>query len=406
MRWMGIDEKLITGDADPFDKFKAWAYTVENIYGNPIYHWTHLELRRYFNINEVLTSKSARDIYTRANLVLQNTYSLKASNIFKKFDVRFLCTADDPTSNLINHKRICDDKEFSCKVIPTFRVDRFLDILDDNWMEAIKELETASNVTIFDCNSLFQALENRLNEFVKMGCVSSDCSTSSFPSIYPKMEEVNLIIEKRIKGLAIEKLEEEAYIGYLLLNLAKLYNKKKIVMAIHLSCIRRNNPWMIEKSGIPIGYDCSDDQLIALNLICFFKKLSLTDEIPKTILFSLNPKDYHTLVSIIGCFQGNGIKGKIQLGPAWWFNDHIDGIEYQMEVLSNLGVFSTFISMLTDSKSFLSFPRHEYFRRIVCNKLGNWMETGRVPNDMDRLITITKNVFYNNAKESTINNYD
>ena len=350
IRTCGFPEERITGNADAWSKFTAWAETMENLIGNPLYHWTHLELQRYFGINDVLNRKNAKKIYEEANKKFSEDPDLTVWGIMKKFNVYAVGTTDDPADDLKWHKVIRD------------------------------------------------ALEKRLDFFVEMGCKASDHALMTCPSTFWSEEDVDRVFKNKIGGQEPTAVEADAYRTFVLSKLAKMYNKKNIAMQLHFASIRDNNKALYNKLGPDTGFDASYDAELAMGVSKFMGALSETNEIPKTIFYSLNPKDYYSLGTLMGCWQGEGVKGKIQLGSAWWFCDHRDGMEEQLKVLANLGSLPSFIGMLTDSRSFLSYSRHEYFRRILCNVIGNWVENGEVPLDMEWLGSIVENISFNNAK--------
>jgi glucuronate isomerase len=397
MRANGVEEKLVTGNGDPFDKFMAWADTMEHSVGNPVYHWTHLELQRYFGIDEVLNKKNAKAIYDEANDKFKNDPSLSVFGIMDKFKVYAVGTTDDPADDLQYHAIIRQEGKCPAKVIPSYRPDKALQIEKATFASYIPTLEKAAGMTIENADDVVAALIKRLDFFVSMGCKASDHALVTCPATFKSAKEVNAIFKHKMEGKTLTAEEVDAYKTYVLTALAKAYHKKDIAMQFHFSSIRDNNQVMFEKLGPDTGYDASDDVEIATDLSAFLKNLSITDEVPKTILYSLNPKDYYPLATLMGCYQG-GVPGKMQLGSAWWFCDHRDGMEEQIKTLANVGLLSRFIGMLTDSRSFLSYSRHEYFRRILCNVLGTWVEDGEVPADMEMLSGMVKDISFGNAK--------
>lgn len=398
MRSNGVPEELITGkNADPFDKFYAWAHTLENALGNPLYHWTHLELQRYFDIHEPLNTKSAKAIYEETNRKFATDANLSVTGIMKKFKVYAVGTTDDPADDLLFHKDIANQKDFPSKVLPSYRPDKALGIEKDTFAEYIAQLAKAASMEINSASDVIAALIARLDFFVEHGCKASDHALITAPAVFKSEQEVNAIFTKKLAGEKLSYEEIEAYKTFVLSALARAYAKRDIAMQLHFAAIRDNNENMFKLLGPDTGFDATHDKEIAENLSAFLSALSATGEVPKTILYSLNPKDYYTLGSLMGCYQG-GMPGKIQLGSAWWFADHKDGMEQQMKVLGNLGLLPRFIGMLTDSRSFLSYPRHEYFRRILCNILGTWAEDGEIPSDADMLSTVVRNISFENAK--------
>ena len=399
MRTCGFDEKLITGDADPFDKFMAWAETMENLIGNPLYHWTHLELQRYFGIYDVLNRKNAKKIYDEANEHFKNNPELSVFGIMKKFKVYAVGTTDDPADDLKYHKIIRDEGKCPAKVIPSYRPDKALNIEKPDFAEYIAKLGAAAGIAIKKTADVVEALEKRLAFFVEMGCRASDHALMTCPHTFWSEECVNKVFEKRMGGEEVTKEESDAWRTYILTALARAYKKNNVAMQLHFAAIRDNNLTMYKLLGPDTGYDASYDENLAYGVAEFFKALSAENSVPKTIFYSLNPKDYYSLGTLMGCYQGDGIKGKIQLGSAWWFCDHRDGMEEQIKVLANLGCLPAFVGMLTDSRSFLSYSRHEYFRRILCNVIGGWADNGEVPNDEEMLGKIVSDISFNNAQK-------
>ena len=398
MRANGTPEALVTGkDADPFDKFMAWASTMEHALGNPLYHWTHLELQRYFGIHEVLNTKNAKAIYDEANRQFKENENLSVKGIMKQFKVYAVGTTDDPADDLAYHGQIAKQADFPAKVIPSYRPDKALNIEKDTFLSYIDSLAKASGKRIERASDVVEALIDRLDFFVSMGCKASDHALITAPSVFKSESEVNAIFAKKRAGATLSFEEVEAYKTYVLTHLARAYAKRDIAMQLHFASIRDNNGMMFAKLGPDTGYDASHDKELAASLSAFLNNLSATGEVPKTILYTLNPKDYYSLVTLMGCYQ-DGIPGKMQLGSAWWFADHKDGMEEQMKILGNIGLLPRFIGMLTDSRSFLSYSRHEYFRRILCNIFGTWAEEGEVPYDLEMLGKVVKDISFGNAK--------
>ncbi len=399
MRTCGFSEDLITGkNADPWEKFYAWAETMENIIGNPLYHWTHLELQRYFGIYDILNRKNARKIYDEANAKLRNDPDLTVWGIMKKFRVYAVGTTDDPADTLEWHRKIKEDGLCPAKVIPSYRPDKALNIEKSEFAEYIGKLADAASMKIESAADVVKALESRLDFFVEMGCRASDHALITCPHTFWSYDRVNAVYEKKMAGEELTKEEADAYRTYIMKNLASFYRKNNVAMQLHFSSIRDNNRKLYRILGPDTGFDASHDVELAEGISAFFGALSENDGIPKTIFYSLNPKDYYSLGTLMGCYQGDGIRGKIQLGSGWWFCDHRDGMEEQIKTLANLGALPLFIGMLTDSRSFLSYSRHEYFRRILCNIIGGWVENGEVPADEEMLGEIVKNISFGNAK--------
>jgi len=405
MRAMGINENLITGDAPSYEKYLAWAQTVENLIGNPLYHWTHLELQRYFDIHEPLTVKSAPSIWEKANALLQ-TPQLSVKGIFEKQNIYAVGTTDDPIDSLDEHRAIANGNasigKIDTRVIPSFRPDKALELGAGDFAEYIESLSKESSVNIKNLDDVLTALEKRLDFFITMGCRSSDHGLEYVPYAEIPVKQIEKALKKSLAGKLITHEESDAYKTIMLSSLADLYSKKDIVMQLHMSVIRNVNTKLLFKTGINTGFDAVNDKRICENLSSLLDLMELECEecgLPKTILYSLNPKDYYPIATIMGGFQGSsGEPGRMQLGSAWWFCDHKDGMEEQMRVLASLGMLPAFVGMLTDSRSFLSYPRHEYFRRIMCNLMGGWAENGEYPNDMEKLTNIAKDISFGNAK--------
>jgi len=405
LRAFGIEEKYITGSAPNYEKFLAWASTVENLIGNPLYHWTHLELQRYFDIYEPLTEKSAPAIWEKANALLQ-TPQLSVKSIFEKMKIYAVGTTDDPVDSLEYHRAIAEGSapigKIATKVIPTFRPDKALEINDAHFIEYIISLSEKSGINIKTPDDVLSALDNRLEFFISMGCRASDHALEYVPYVETSIKDVEKTFKKVMAGKEICKTEADAYKTLMLASLGNIYAAKKIVMQLHLSCIRNVNTKQLIKLGSNTGFDAVNDKKLCENLSALLDLMSLggekADGLPKTILYSLNPKDYYPIATIMGGFQDSSCIGKMQLGSAWWFCDHRDGMEEQLRVLANLGMLPTFIGMLTDSRSFLSYTRHEYFRRVMCNLIGKWVENGEYPNDSAKLEKIVRDISFGNAK--------
>lgn len=401
MRTYGIAEKYITGNAEPYEKFLAWTETVQNLIGNPLYHWTHLELQRYFGIYEPLDKHTAPAIWKKANALLAED-SLSVKGIFDRFKVYAVGTTDDPADTLEYHGAIAKGNapigKTGTKVIPSYRPDKALNVTAPGYAEYITKLSSASGIKIASVDSLIAALENRLDFFVSLGCRASDHGLEYPPFREASESETEATFKKALKGQAITKAEDDAFRARMFIALAKAYAKRDVAMQLHMAAIRNNNPRMFSVLGPDTGYDAAHDHQTSENLAKLLGLMEKDGFLPKTILYTLNPKDYYPLGTLIGCFQGEGVRGKIQLGSAWWFCDHRDGMEEQLRVLGNLGNLPAFIGMLTDSRSFLSYPRHEYFRRILCNMIGDWVENGEFPANMSVLSEIVENVSFGNAK--------
>ena len=397
MRAWGVSEDLITGDGEPYSKFLAWADTVQNLIGNPLYHWTHLELQRYFHIDTPLNKNSAKEIWDKCNALLQ-TKEFSVRNLLRMQNVAVLCTTDDPADTLEWHRKIKDDG-FEISVLPSFRPERAMGIEKDGFREYMEKLSAASGMDIRSVRDLINALDNRLQFFTECGCRVSDHSLEG--SFYRKATEADAdrLFTKRIQGETLTDEEIAQYKGFLLTGLGRLYHKHDIVMQLHIGATRNNSTRFFEKIGADSGFDSLNDFNYATELCALLNEMDKTDELPRTILYCLNPKDLRMLTATAGNFCGNesGIKGKVQPGAAWWFCDHKNGIEDQIESFSDMGLIATSVGMLTDSRSFLSFPRHEYYRRILCNKIGTWVENGEYPADMEYLAGMVRGISGENA---------
>lgn len=401
MRANGVSEKLITGDGDSYEKFLAWADTVQNSIGNPLYHWTHLELKRYFNIDETLSPATAEKIWNVGNEQLKKPdYSVR--NLLRMQNVEVLCTTDDPIDDLKYHKLLAQDKTLGFTVLPTFRPGFVLDIENPHFSDYIVQLGKTANTDITTLSGLFSALEKRLDYFVKNGCRVTDHSLEKdFYRPDTTFEGVSYIYLKALGDTPITDNEAAAFRGFVLKNLARMYAERSLVMQLHIGALRNTSKRLYEKLGTDIGCDSLNDFNYAPQLAALFNSMDYADCLPRTILYYLNPKDGPMLAAMAGNYQSNseGIRGKVQLGTAWWFCDHKRGMEYQMDTLADTGLISNFIGMLTDSRSFLSFPRHEYFRRILCNKIGSWVENGEYPKDMEYLNRLIRGICHDNAEK-------
>jgi len=398
MRANGINEKYITGDGSDHEKFMAWAKTVPMLIGNPLYNWTHLELQRYFNIFDILDEDTAPKVWKRVNELL-NSEGFGARDLIKKSNVKVVCTTDDPIDSLEYHLKLREDKDFQVKVLPGFRPDKALGINREGFTDYVEKLEKASGISIDNYEDFLQALKSRVEFFHSIGGRVSDHAIDVMTFAETTIDEVAEYFAEALQGKGVSTEGETKFKTYTLKFLGQLYSELGWVMQFHINALRNTNTKMFNVLGPDTGYDAINDNLIAKPLVSMLDILEKEDSLPKTILYSLNPRDNSTIASIIGCFQDGKIPGKIQFGTAWWFNDNKTGMLDQMQYLANMGVFSRFIGMLTDSRSFLSYPRHEYFRRLVCTFIGQWVENGEVPNDMKFLGKIVQGISYYNAKE-------
>ena len=399
MRSNGIDEKYITGDGSDYEKFLAWAKTLPMAIGNPLYHWAHLELQRFFGIYDVIDEDTAPLIWEKANKLITGE-GFRVMDLIKKSNVETICTTDDPTDTLEYHIKLKEDESFDVKVLPTFRPDKGMEINAEGFASWVKKLEEISKIKITNYDEFLKAFESRIEFFHSVGCRISDHGMNN-TVLYAEVskEEAEAIFKKGLEGKVVSLEEEKKYKTYTFRFLAKHYYKLGWTMQLHIAALRNNNTRMKEKLGADSGFDSINDESIAYPLSRLLDSLDRESSLPKTILYTLNPKDNYVLGTMLGNFQGDGIPGKIQFGSAWWFNDNKDGMIEQMKALANLGLFGRFVGMLTDSRSFLSYTRHEYFRRILCNLIGEWVENGEVPENEKLLKKIVQGICYNNANE-------
>lgn len=398
MRTCGVDESRITGDASDYDKFAAYAAAVPSMIGNPLYHWSHLELRRFFGVDELLNAENAPVIWEKVNARLgENGYG--ARDFIRMSDVRVICTTDDPVDSLEYHIKLKEDQSFDTVVLPSFRPDKALEINRSTFLPWIRRLEEASGGSIADFSQFMAALESRVRFFHQVGCRVSDHALDAVPYAEASEDEVAAIFARALKGETVSPEDEMKHKTFLLIRLGKLYAELGWAMQYHMNAARNLNPRMFAKLGPDTGFDAIGDNAIAAPLARLLGALELEGKLPKTILYSLNPTQNAVLAAMIGSFQGGGIPGKIQFGSAWWFNDTKEGMIQQMKTLADMGLLSRFIGMLTDSRSFLSYTRHEYFRRILCNLLGEWADNGEVPADPELLGGIVQDICYRNAEQ-------
>lgn len=398
MRTLGIAEEYITGNASPLDKFRKWAYTVPYTMRNPLFHWTVMELKRYFEIDELLTDDTADSIYNACTEKLQ-TIPFSTRNLLKQMNVRVICTTDDPTDTLEYHHRIAASN-FEIKVVPAFRPDKAYAVEDlTQYHSYLKRLSKASGIEIRDHSTLIGALEKRIAFFHDCGCRLSDHGLEQLYHFNGASLDVSAIFKKILKLETLSTSEVQYFKYITLLELCRLYHTRGWTQQFHLGALRNNNTRMLESLGPDTGFDSIGDFSQARGLSGFLNELDKTNELSKTVLYNLNPGDNEILATMTGNFNDGTTKGKMQFGSAWWFLDQKDGMEAQINTLSNLGLLSCFIGMLTDSRSFLSYPRHEYFRRILCNLIGKDVEQGELPSDEKWLGKMVSDICYFNARE-------
>jgi len=388
MRSAGIDEKFITGDGDEFEKFKKFASIMPLLIGNPIYHWTHLELKRYFGVDDILNEENAEKIWNKCNELLAKK-EFSARNLIRNSNVEVVCTTDDPADDLKYHKQLRDEG-FETKVLPTFRPDKYVEIGKPGFEDAI------AKAGVKTYSELITWLSERIEYFHNLGCRLSDHGVEYVP--YSEGDAAK-IFDDKLNGKSLTAEQIDAYKTAVILHCAKEYAKHGWTMQLHMGAIRNNNTPMFEKLGPDTGFDSVGDFVVAEKLSRLLDALESNDKLPKTILYTLNPKDNYVLGTMLGNFQKAPFVSKIQFGSGWWFNDNRDGMEQQMRALANLGILGGFVGMLTDSRSFVSYTRHEYFRRILCNMIGEWVEEGQYPEDFTALEKIVKGICYNNANE-------
>lgn len=398
MRANGVSEEYITGKAGSFEKFSKWAETMPYTMRNPLYHWSHLELSRVFGIDSILKPETAEAIYKECNALLA-TEEFRCQSLISRFNVETLCTTDDPIDDLRWHAQI-RQQGFSCKVLPTWRPDKALDIDKGTcYLEYVAKLSEAAEVEIDSYESLLQALRKRHDFFREMGCRLSDHGLDTFYSEPYTPEDVEKIFKAALGGMCPNPEQTAVFKSCLLHDLAVMDAEDGWTQQFHIGPIRNNNSRMFSLIGPDTGYDAIDDKPVAAAGHRFLDGLEKEGKLAKTILYCLNPKDYEVLTTMAYTFNDGSVAGKMQLGSAWWFLDQEDGMHKQINVLSSMGLLSRFVGMLTDSRSFISYPRHEYFRRILCNILGSDLATGRLPqSEMDFVHRMVRGISYENAK--------
>jgi glucuronate isomerase len=397
MRANGVDERFCTGGATPYEKFLAWARTVPYTLRNPLYHWTHLELQRYFDIKELLDEHTAPRVWARANELLGGS-DLTARGILRRFRVTALCTTDDPADDLGHHKAIAASG-FSVAVYPTFRPDRAFEVhLPERWNAWLNRLEAASNREIRNLAALLDALQDRHSYFHSLGCRLSDHGLNSCPAEESRESEVAGIFARARNGKPASENEHAQFASFLMIHLGKLDARRNWTKQLHLGARRSVNSHALEQLGPDTGFDSIGDFPQLHGLSRFLDALERQNALPRMVLYNLNPADNYAFAALIGNFQGGGVPGRIQFGSGWWFLDQKEAIEWQLNALSNCGLLSRFIGMLTDSRSFMSYPRHEYFRRVLSNLIGSEMEKGELPDNRELAGLMIRNICYANAR--------
>ena len=392
MRSAGVEERYITGNADDREKFQKWAETLGLAIGNPLYHWSHLELRNYFGYTGILNGATAEEVWQFCNQKLRSP-DMRARRLIERSNVIALCTTDDPADTLEWHKKITEDKSFGIKVLPAFRPDRALSIERADYLSYLERL---GEIRCF--KDLSKTLKERLAFFIENGCLVSDHGLEAVPFAPTSDDAIESIFQRRLNGKLPTLLEEKQFKTALLLELGKEYHRLGVVMQLHFGAIRDVSPRVFRSLGPDAGSDSIGNMPSMKELAAFLGRLDDTNELPKTILYSLNPIDNAALVTIMGAFQTGEAVSKMQHGSAWWFNDYREGIIEQLTTLAADGYLAGFVGMLTDSRSFLSYARHEYFRRILCDLIGSWVENGQFPNDDIALKTIVEGICIRNAE--------
>ncbi|WP_158780403.1 glucuronate isomerase [Pantoea sp. BAV 3049] len=399
MRANGVSENLITGDASDHEKFLAWAKTVPDTLGNPLYHWTHLELRRPFGITDILLSeKTAEPLWQRCNALLVRE-EFSARGILQQMNVNMVGTTDDPVDNLRYHRQLADDASFSIKVLPSWRPDKACNIGAAGFIDYLQKLSAVADVHITRFDDLCVALSRRLDHFAAHGCKVSDHALDEV--LYAEADDATLdtILQRRLKGALPGALEIAQFKTALLVWLGEQYARRGWVQQYHIGALRNANSEQFALLGPDVGYDAINDRPVAIPLALLLDAQQRNKALPKTILYCLNPRDNEVIATMAGNFQGEGQPGKMQFGSAWWFNDQKDGMTRQMTQLAQMGLLSRFVGMLTDSRSFLSYTRHEYFRRLLCQMMGRWVEDGEAPDDIELLGNMVRNICFNNARD-------
>ena len=396
MAAFGIDDKFIRGQSSDEEKFMAYAKAMPYMMGNPLYHWTHLELKRVFGVDTPLSEKTAPEIWEKCNALLAKD-EFRARGLIEKFNVKLICTTDDPVDTLEWHDKIAADASFKTRVLPAFRPDKAVNVNRAGFAEYMARLSEVTGVAIRATSDVIEALEKRVAYFHAHGARVSDHGLDQVPFAEVDFARADKALSQALAGETVCPECAEHYRTALLIALGGMYARRGWVQQYHIGAMRNNNPRMFEKYGADVGFDSIDDTCIAENLTRLMADQEREDNLPKTILYCLNPKDNYVIGTMLGNFQGDGIPGKIQFGSGWWFCEQQFGMIEQMKSLAALGLLGRFVGMLTDSRSFISYTRHEYFRRILCNLIGKWVENGEYPEDYEVLGELVEGISYNNA---------
>ncbi|MEY8310610.1 glucuronate isomerase [Oscillospiraceae bacterium 42-9] len=396
MRSNGVEEAYITGDAPDREKFQKWAETLDRAIGNPLFHWSHLELRRFFGYTGVLGAETAQEVWELCNQKLREP-DMSVRNLILRSHVTLLCTTDDPADDLKWHRLLKEDRSFPVQVLPAWRPDKAMGLEKPGYLDYLAQLGEAAGRKIASFEDWKAALRTRMDYFAALGCRLSDHGLEYLMYAPATEEEAGAIFAKRLNGQTVSREEELRFKTACLLFLGGEYAQRGWAMQLHFGVIRDNNSAMFQQVGPDTGFDAMGPCAPAGQALGLLNALSSRNALPKTILYSLNPGDDPVIGAMIGCFQDAPAVGKVQQGAAWWFNDHKEGMRRQMTSLANLGLLGNFLGMLTDSRSFLSYPRHEYFRRVFCGLIGGWVENGEYPYNPAKLTRLVKDVCYNNA---------
>ena len=395
MRYAGVPEQFITGDSDGLAKFKSFAKVSGRLIGSPLYHWSNMELKNYFGINEILNESNAEAIYEKCNTKIAKE-ALSPVKMIQSSNVKLICTTDDPIDSLEFHNKLGMKQELGFKVLPTFRPDKALNMQKEDYLSYIEQLSASSNINITSYADLIKALVQKIDFFTKAGCKLSDHSLESLSFEKVTSQEVEAIFATRLKGQAVTKEDVEKFRIHTLILLAAEYKKVGWVMQLHIGAFRNTNETMFKKVGVDAGYDIMNDFSVVEPLTGILNDMNKNEGLPKTILYTLNAKDNLVLSCIPHCFSEDGIPGKVQFGPAWWLNDHKEGMVEHLKAIANQGMLADFVGMLTDSRSFLSYARHDYFRRILCNFIGGLVDNGEFDQDETILKEIVQGICYKN----------
>lgn len=397
MRYAGVPEHFVTGNGDDFEKFRLWAKTCERLIGSPLYHWTNLELRQFFGVQEPLKEKNAGEIYEYCKRKIIEE-ELSPVKLICRSGVKLICTTDDPIDDLMYHRGVAE-KNYEFQVLPTFRPDRALNLQKADYHEYLRLLSESSNTKISSYDKLIAALTSRIDYFHENGAVLSDHSLESLSYVPVSEDEAACIFQKRYDGSEVTEEEAQKFKNHTLKLLAGEYHRRGWAMQLHIGAMRNNNEVMLERVGVDAGYDIMNDFAVAPHLSKLLNDMNREGALPKTVLYNLNPKDNIVLSALPHCFSEDQVPGKLQLGAPWWFLDHKEGMTEHLKMVSSQGMLAYFIGMLTDSRSFLSYARHDYFRRILCSYIGSLVDEGEYEKDEEILTELVEGICYRNIKQ-------